>query len=144
MATSLDTVQENFASLVKGAFVQNVVEQTIDDTFQVPRNASGDVEPTIIYSFGVLQNGKLKSMGGVRGHDYLLPVYLAVVSPTPAITRKLSNKLLDVVLGFETDWTGQSVMRPGGSLFPIASSDVTVEATMWAGSMSIPVQFSTD
>lgn len=141
MATSLDEVQEDIFKLLDDAFVQPVIEQTVEDTVQLPRNVTGDIEPIISVQFGVLQNGRLQSFSGSRGHDYILPVYVQVVAHTPALARKLGNKVIDTMLGYDTDWTGQVTMRPGGSLYPIAGSDNTVAATVFPLSFGVPIQF---
>lgn len=134
-------IQDDILEYIDGQFVQNVVEQAIPDSKTVKRNGVGAIDPYVAVQFGDLQQGVSYSFAGPRGDDYILPVYTQVIAPTPAIARKLSNKVRDVLLGESFPWTGSVRKRPGGAMFPLVASTGATEAYIYPASFGILIQY---
>lgn len=138
---SLEEVQKDVSDRLITAFVEPVIEQSWPDPEKLPRDERGNIKPYISYQFGDLQAGRLKNMATNVGDDYELPLYVLATGPTPEIVRRLANKVVETLLGYSTEWTGQIRKRPGGNMWPIASSDNTVQAMVYPASFGIPIQF---
>lgn len=107
---------------------QEVVEQAYEDTKTLLLNAAGDITPYIAVQFGDLQPWGSTSFVGPRGDDYVIPLYLLCVAPTPAIARGLRNRGIDLFLGQSFEWAGQIRKRVGGGIYPMKKSDGTTSA----------------
>lgn len=145
MAFSLDVVQENILSYMRSEFVQPIVEQSIPGPETVLRNDAGLIEPYIAIQFGDIQPfARGKSFAGPRGDDYWLPLYCQSLAPTPEIARRLSNKLVNVMLGMNFDWAGSVRKRSGYGMFPIDSSTGGTEAYEFPTFFQIAIQISNE
>lgn len=134
-------IQEGIIALLESAFAQPLVEQAVPDSKTVLRNAAGDVDPYIAYSFGDTQQGRAYSMAGPRWDDYDMPFYIQVVAPEAGIARRLGNKVRDVLLGEDFPWTGSIRKRPGGGMFPLVASTGATEAFIMPASFGVLIQF---
>lgn len=138
---SIAQTQTELLTLLRAAFAQPVIEQGIPDIETVQRNTAGDIDPYIAIQFGDLQQGRVTSFVGPRGDDYIMPVYFQCIAPRVDIARGLHNKLLDVLLGAEFPWSGNTRKRPGGGMFTMTNSNSATEAYAMPASFGIPVQF---
>lgn len=143
MANSVDVTIEEVLTYLEDNLAQEVIEQAFIDADTVLRDNQGRVKPFVAVSFGDLQQGRLKSMASVTGDDHTLPLRIQAVGPTPKVTRQLWSRTLELLLGKQFTWTGETRKRPGGALFPIANTDNSTEAFSFAASFGIPIQFQT-
>lgn len=118
-----------------------LVEQAIPDEDTV-RKVAGKIEPYAAIQFGDLQDRVSgRGFSGVRYDDYELPIYVQVVAAEPTRARKLaSGQVLDALLGFSQDWTGEVRKRPGGGMWPIVNSNGATEAYLSPSSWAVTVQ----
>lgn len=142
MTYSLDDVQEDLLTHIRSSMAQPVHEVSIADTKTVVKNAAGKIQPYIALQFGDLQDGHTQAVAGVQGNDYYMHIYLQAVAADAVTARKMANKLVREVLGFSTRWTGQVRKKPGGSMFPIASSNGATEAYQFPVSFAVTVQLN--
>lgn len=141
MAFSLEEIQEAIIEHLEDEFVQDLHEQGIPD-IQTVRRVNGNIEPYIAYSFGQPREQGGKSMIGPWGHDYVLPIYMQVIAPTPKVARQLGNKLVRVLIGANFDWAGQIRQMSGGPILPITQSNGATEAYMQPMSFGVVIQLS--
>lgn len=141
MASKIEDIQQAILDYLDLQFAQPVVEQGVADANTVLRNAAGAIDPYIAIQFGDLQQGVARSMIGPRGDDYILPMYFQCIAPTPALARKIQNKLLDVMLGAQFPWAGNVRKRPGGGMFSTTNSSAATEAYTMPSSFGLVVQF---
>lgn len=142
MTFSLDRVQTDILAFLDTQFAQPIVDQAIPDIRTVRRNAQGQIEPYIAIQFGDLQDAGTRSMAGVRGDDFFLPIYTQSIASEPAIARKISNKLVNVFLGETFEWAGTVRKRPGGGLWPIVNSNNATECYMQPASFSLVLELA--
>ena len=135
-------IQDAIFSQLDTDIVQPVIEQAIPDAQTVQR-VSGKVRPYVAVQFGDLQTRfSGRTFAGVRNDDYELPVYVQCIAPEPRIARELASLVLDSLLGFASDWTGEVRKRPGGGMFPMLSSNGATEAYMFPVSFGVTVQLA--
>lgn len=141
MASNMDEIQDAVLATLRGALAQPVVEQGIPDIDTVKRNGVGDIDPYYALQFGTNQQGRSRSMIGPRGDDYIMPMYLMSIAPSPEIARRMYNRATDVLLGEGYPWTGNVRQRPGGGMFTMTNSDNATEAFTFPASFGLLVQF---
>lgn len=141
--SNISDVQDAILEHLEDSIPQMVVEQAIPDAQTVLRDSKGNVQVYVALQFGDLQRAYTgQAVAGVRHDDYELPVYIQVVAPQPKIARKLaSDKILDAMLGFSTDGTGEVRKRPGGGMWPILSSNGATAGYLFPSSYAVTVQF---
>lgn len=129
MAFSLDTIADDILAYLRANFAQPVYEDYIPDAFTLRRNEAGQVEPYIVIQFGDAQPGVVKSFGGAEDDDYDYPIYVQAIAPEAISARKLGNKVVKVLTGYEPgDWSGTMRKRAGFNQFTINSSSGAVAA----------------
>lgn len=118
-----------------------MVEQAIPDADTV-RKVGGKIEPYAALQFGDPQDrAEGRGFTGVRGNDYELPIYIQVVAAETTRARKLaSGQVLDVMLGFSQDWTGEVRKKSGGNMWPLVNSNGATEAYLYPSSWAVTVQ----
>lgn len=118
-----------------------LVEQAIPDADTV-RKVGGKIEPYAALQFGDPQDrAEGRGFTGVRGNDYELPIYIQVVAAETTRARKLaSGQVLDVMLGFSQDWTGEVRKKSGGNMWPLVNSNGATEAYLYPSSWAVTVQ----
>lgn len=135
-------IQEAFLTVLENGLPQKVVEQSIPDVDTVERDEkSGMVIPYVSVQFGDLQQGRGYSFSGPRGDDYILPIYVQAVAPTPAIARRVGNLVRSVILGSDVKFSGSVRKRAGGGMFPIVSSNGATEAYVMPASFGVLIQY---
>lgn len=139
---SVDDIQTRILAYLDDQFVQPVVDQAIPDIQTVRRNKQGQIEPYIAVQFGDLQDEGTRSMIGVRGDDFRMPIYIQVIAPTPKIARQISNKVVNVFLGETFPWAGTVRKRAGGGLWPIVNSNNATEAYMQPSSFGLVLELA--
>ena len=142
MALNLVDVQDQIYEALENAIPYPLVEQGVPDEDTV-RKVNGKVEPYVALQFGDLQRGRLggETFAGVRTFDYELPIYIQVVSADMSKARKIRDgAVLDMMLGFSQDWTGEVRKRPGGGMWPITNSNGATEAYLYPSSWAVTVQ----
>lgn len=145
MVFSLEQIQEDILTYLDTVVfpAEEVVEQAIPDINTVKRNGSGLIDPYVVVQIGDIQPWGSTSFVGPRGDDYVLPLYLQVVSPIPKLSRRLQNQAIDRFLGASFPWAGQIRKRVSGGQMPITNSDGTVECYINPVSFGIVVQLAT-
>lgn len=141
MASNMEDIQESVLSLLRSNLPSPVEEQGVPDSDTVKRNAAGDLDPYYALSFGSNQQGRSRSMIGPRGDDYIMPLYLMSIAPTPEIARRMYNKATDLLLGEGFPWTGNIRQRSGGAMFTMTNSDNSTEAYTFPASFGLLIQF---
>lgn len=144
MSNSFDDVQDQILELLRNSIPQPVYESGIPDGRTVKRNANGKVDPYVTIQFGDAYASGGKSMIGQRGHDYSMPISVQVLSPSPTIGRKISNNILNVLLGASFEFApGGIEKRPvGGAVMTINESDSASEVFMVPSWYRVTVQYS--
>jgi len=140
----LDVSQQNVINLLKTEFVEPAYEVSTPDEKTLIRTPAGKISPYIAFQFGDLQDGYSETFGGAETNDFWLPIYVQVVASEAEVARKLSNKLVRVLLGYRETYGGQIRKRLGGGMFPIQSMDGTVEAYVAPASFGVKIQLFTD
>lgn len=145
MAFSLDQIEEDILAYLDTTVFpgQEVVEQAIPDINTVQRDALGKIKPYVTVQIGDIQPWGSTSFVGPRGDDYVLPLYLQVVSPVPRTGRRIRSRGIDVFLGASFDWAGQIRKRVSGGQMPITNSDGAVECYIYPLSFGIVIQLAT-
>lgn len=117
-------------------------EQAIPDIHNLRRGSNGSITPYIAIQFGDLQRrGGGDTLVGVRTYDYELPIYVQAVASTPKVAREVAYRnVIDTMLGFKTDYTGEIRKRPGGAMWPITESSGATEAYLFPVSFAVTVQ----
>lgn len=144
MAFSIDEIQDDILEYLRSQFIQPVRDDYLPNTETVARNALGEIEPYIVVQFGQLQPQNAYAMTGAWDDDYGMPMYIQSISADPVIGRKLSNKVLRVILGKTFPWAGQVRLRAGFNMFTIDSSDNSVEAYAYPTFFTLLVQVSNE
>ena len=140
---SLQQIQDKILTYVATLTPWDVEERAVPDIKDVPVTKNGSWASFVTVQFGMIQQGRGRSMVGPRGHDYNLPVHIQVTSETMAEARLIANRIIDGFLGASFDWAGNVQTRVGGSIFPMKNSDGAVEAYMAPLGFGIPVQLAT-
>lgn len=136
-------IQEDLLALLEAALPEKVVEQAIPDADLVERDpVSGAILPYVSVQFGDLQQGKGYSFSGPRGDDYIMPVYVQAIAPTPQIARRLGNRVRDVMLGNSVKFTGSVRKRAGGGMYPLVTSNGATEAYLMPSSFGLLIQYT--
>lgn len=140
---SLEFTQEEILTKLRSSFAQQVIEQSIEDAIDVPRNQIGDINPYFAVQFGDVQARGARNMAIVKGDDYQLPVYIQCLAPSPDLARKMYSRLVDVLLGYRVTYGGPIRKIPGGMMWPLAASDSGAEVYVRPASFAVPFQFMT-
>lgn len=143
MSYSLDLVQDAIVEYLDVEIVQDKYETGVPDATQLVRSSSGSVLTYITYQFGDLQQAPTRSAAGTQNDDYYMPVYVQCISDTANNARRLSNRVTQKLLGFQTRFASQVYKRPGGGMFPVQSSIGATEAFIQPSSFAITVQLAT-
>lgn len=127
MVFTVEKVQEEILAHAKAQFpAQKVVEKAWRDAELVPL-VNGKVPVYISIEFGDPQPTKQHSAIGVWGDNHVMPISFFAMSPTPEVTRKLSNRIFQKMLGFSTDYAGELKKRAGGQIMPLVASNGAME-----------------
>lgn len=138
-----DQIQEAFLALLDSALPEKVIEQAIPDADLVERDpVSGVILPYVAVQFGDLQQGRATSFCGPRGDDYILPIYVQALGPTPRIARRLANRVRDAILGNDVKFSGSVRKRAGGGMYPLVTSNGATEAYIMPASFGVLIQYS--
>lgn len=139
---NITEVQDTILEHLNTSIAQMVVEQSVPDAQTVLRGSEGQVQVYVALQFGDLQRTYTgQAVAGVRHDDYELPVYIQVVAPVAKVARTLANRnVLDAMLGFSTEGTGEVRKRPGGGMWPILASNGATEAYLFPSSYAVTVQ----
>lgn len=145
MTFSLEQIEEDIIAFLDTTVFTNqeTVEQAIPDIETVLRDSTGRVKPYVAYQLGDPQPWGSTSFMGPRGDDYMLPIYLRIVTPTPKIGRQLRSMGIDKFLGASFEWAGQIRKRVSGGVFPLTNSSGAVECYITTASFAIGVQLQT-
>lgn len=121
---------------------QEVFKQGVPDADDLPRDISGKVPYYIAVQYGTpWAKARGKGFCGVRHDEYLLPISLQVVGPDANNVETIAmSVVLDALLGFATDNTGQMEQRAGGSVVPFTSSTAATEAYIFPMGFGLPFQ----
>lgn len=141
MTFSLEQVQEDILAFIDAQIPQTVVEQAVPDSTTV-RRVNGKIEPYVAIQFGDILGGATRSMAGVRGDDFILPVYAQSLAPTPKIARQVSNKITNIFLGETFPWAGSVRKRPGGTLVPVVASNGATECYLYPSSFGLLIELA--
>ncbi len=132
MPSSIENVQDALLQAVKHLVpAYSVEEQDIPDIDTLQRDSQGRVKKYVTVQFGTTQatpGPRGKSMVGARGDDYIVPLYVQVVGPTPSSARRAANLIWDGLIGASIAGAGDIRPRLGGAQIPIKNSDGATEA----------------
>lgn len=142
MAFSLDITQEEIIAHLEAELAQPLHEQAIPDIETVRRNEAGEIDPYIAFQFGMPVQQGATSFAGAMHHDYVIPIYLQVISPDAALGRRIANKIVRVFLGKGFSWAGEVRQRSGGPMFPMVQSTGATEAYAFPLSFGLSMQLS--
>lgn len=132
MINSIDRTQEKILETLREELAQPVYEESIPDGTSIRRNANGQIDPYIAVQFGDVYARGARSMIGQRGHDYSMPLAVQVISPEPTMGRKLSNRIMSLLLGREFEFApgGIEKMPVGGAITTLNQSDAASQVYM--------------
>lgn len=142
MTFSVDDIQDQILDYLAAEINHPVVDQAIPDINTVERDTLGRIKPYVAIQFGDLQDDGTRSMIGVRGNDYRMPIYIQAIAPTPKGARSISNKVTNVFLGETFPWAGTVRKRAGGGMWPITNSNFATEAYMQPASFSLVLELA--
>lgn len=140
---SIDDTQDAILEFLRDELAQPVYEEGIPTGTTVKRDSKGQVNPYVVVQFGDTYARGGKTFNGQRTYDYSLPIATQVVSPDPTIGRKLSNRLMDVLLGAQFDHApgGVNKVPVGGAITTIAQSDAATQAYMVPAWFRVTIQY---
>lgn len=128
---SIDHLSDEILTLLRAKFVQPIYEEGIPDGLTVRRNRNGDIEPYLSVQFGDVFAGGASNMASVKGHDYVMPLSIQVMSQDPSVGRRLNNKLFRILVGHQFTNAAPVEKRPvGGAIMTINQSDSASEVYM--------------
>lgn len=137
---NLSQVKDEIRAYIHDTFAQTVVEQAVPDARTVKRE-NGKIPLYIAFHFGDLQRMYQGGQGlaGVRNNDHELPIYFQSIGPDPVSAGQTADRVVDVMLGADFEFTGEIRKRPGGGMFPIIASNDAVEAYQFPSSFAVTV-----
>lgn len=142
MTFSVDDIQDQILAFLTSSMPQKIIDQAIPDIQTVQRDSKGQILPYVAIQFGDLQDDGTRSMIGVRGNDYRMPIYVQSIAPKPRDARRVSNKLTNLFLGETFPWAGTVRKRAGGGMWPITNSNNATEAYMQPASFSLVLELA--
>lgn len=144
MALNLSDIKDAIRAYLEANIVDDVVEQAVPDAQTVLRNADGTVKPYVSYQFGDLQRlyGGARGLIGVRHDDYELPIRIQAQAPDAKMASDMADHVLDVALGFSSDYTGEVRKRPGGGMFSIVNTNGATECYTFPVSFAVTLQMT--
>lgn len=137
---SLEEAQEAVLQYINSEFAESVYEQSISDDLLVERDARGKLKAYIAVDFGDTAESGARTFAGPMTYDYNLPIRCRVVADKPSTARRISNKLVRVMLGYSTDWSGGVTKSRAAGLFPITTSNMATEAYQMAVGFNLTLQ----
>lgn len=137
---SLEEAQDSILEYLDQQFAQEIIEQSLEDDKQVKRNAQGRIVPYIAVDFADISEAGARTMAGPKTYDYTLTIRARVIADTPTNARKIGNKLVRVMLGFSTDWSGGVTKSRAAGLFPITTTNNATEAYQMATGFNLTLQ----
>lgn len=142
MTFSLEQIQEDVLAYMDAQLAQPVIEQAVPDAQSVRRTSSGRIEPYVAIQFGDILGGATRSMAGVRGDDFVLPIYVQSLAGNAKDARRISNKITNVFLGETFPWAGSVRKRPGGALLPVVASNGATECYLYPTSFGLLIELA--
>lgn len=129
---SIDYTQDEILSFLQDSLPQPVYEESVPDGDTLKRNHLGQIDPYLAVQFGDVYARGVRSMIGQKGHDYSMSFAVQVVSPDANIGRKISNRVLSLILGKQFTYApgGVEKLPVGGALMTINQSDPATQAYM--------------
>jgi len=141
---SLEDTQERILAYLRAEMAQTVYETAIPEYTTLKRNDRGQVVPYVAVQFGDLVDAYSETFAGVETGDFWLPITLQAVSGDPVISRKISNKLIRIMLGWKEKYGGQVRKRMGGRQLPINNADGATAAYVNPTSFGVRIQLFDD
>lgn len=142
MTLNLREIKNQLRDYFNTALVDEVYEQAVPDAQSVLRNSDGTVKPYIAFQFGDLQRmyGGARGLSGVRNDDYELPIRFQALAPDPAMASDMADGIIDKILGYTSEQTGEVRKRPGGGMFSIVNTNGATECYTFPVSYAVTVQ----
>jgi hypothetical protein len=104
-----------------------ILEDTIPDDYQFPRDLNGKAVPYVVLRFGpMLVKYRGRALAGARYDEYMATVDVMAVAPNGRMARQVCAIATDGLLGFQPDGTSPMGLRDdGGSAvqFVVASNE---------------------
>lgn len=140
---SIDHTQEQILEFLQDNLAQPVYEESIPDGKTVKRNQRGQIDPYITVQFGDVYARGAKSMVGQRGHDYSMPFSAQVIAPDATVGRKISNRMMGLLLGKTFDYArgGVDKLPVGGAVMTVNQSDSSSQALMVPSWFKVTIQY---
>lgn len=142
MTLNLREIKTGIRAYIRSSFIEDVVEQSVPDPKTVLRLPDGKVKPYIAFQFGDIQRLYAGSRGltGVRNDDYELPIRFQALSGDAEIASDIADEIMDVMLGYTSEQTGEVRKRPGGGMFSITSTNGATECYAFPASYAVTIQ----
>lgn len=144
MTYSLEDTQERILEYLRSEMAQPVYETAIPEYATLKRNDKGHVVPYIALQFGDLVDAYSETFAGAETGDFWLPIQLQAVSGDATISRKIANKLIRVMLGWNEKYGGQVRKRMGGRQAPVQNADGATAAYVNPTSFGVRIQLFYD
>lgn len=141
---NVTTITRDIFDHLTSEIPQDVYRQGVPDIDSLERDATGKVKYYVAVQFGMPQaKASGKTFSGVRHDDHILPVYIQVVGPNATKVEDVAlGKVLDVMLGYSTDWCAYVEQRPGGAVLPMTQSNGATEAYVFPLSFGLTFQMN--
>lgn len=145
MVYSIEVSQQAIIDHLRANFAQPLFEISTPEYDTIKRNAKGGVDPYICFQFDEPRDGFSSTFGGATTNDFYLIVKVQVVASDPSIARRISNKLMMKLNGFDVPYGGELEKRVTiGGMTPIGNMDGTVAAYVYPSRFAAKVQLFED
>ena len=137
---NLVLIQEQITAHIAAEFPgYEIYEDFIIDDEQI--NKSGNnVKPYIVLTWaGLGRSGGGASFGGVRYDEYYSSFEIGIVAPTPKQCRKSLNIILDKLIGWSPNGSGNLVPFGSGGVYVAAERGGKPHLYIATASLSFPV-----
>lgn len=145
MTYSVEVSQQAIIDHLKSNFAQPVHEGAVTEYDTLRRNSKGQVDPYICFQFDEPRYGFSDTFKGATSGDFFLIIKVQAVSSDPSVTRRLSNKLLMTLNGFDVPYGGELEKRATvGGTAAITSMDGTLAAYVAPSRFAAKIQLFND
>jgi len=126
MAFDLVSLQDNITAHVRALLPNTpVIEDSLPDDVQVPRDENQQMIPYIILRYSPLRmNAYGGGIAGVRHGDYYANVDVMTSAPVGRMARMLLDVVSDALIGFDPGDGGETQLEGGASQFVVSANEV--------------------
>jgi hypothetical protein len=126
MAFDLVRLQDNITAYLQALLPNTpVIEDSLPDDVQIPRDAQDQMIPYIILRYSPLRERAYGgSIAGARDGDYYGNVDVMTAAPAGRMARQLLDVVSDALIGFDAGDGGETTLEGGASQFVVSSNEV--------------------